>query len=446
MSLSVCLSVSGGRERWRETDGERGRGREREREAVRGHGRGNRQMEERLRQRCKTREGRGLAGVLLVGVVGVVAALGTRQVSCRGDVQDELAWAFLNKYPAQYTTRRLHEGEIVQIDGKLDERSWKEAPWTSRPFVDIAQSSYPNIQVPDKFQTRVKVLWDANYLYVAAELFDQLIWADIEGHNERLTDGHAPYWNDDFEIFIDAFGSTHSYKEMEFNLRNASYDVLWNVPDKGMSSRGVPCYDNSNNDNSKQSAAPPAPATSTANAASMYSKYACQNTTFNGGTWTMVGGTTGMVSATSFRNSRDDVYGSAYTPFTFDDRPTSWIIELRLPIRKGEGHGGLLDTATSNSKMDGYEEDTDVLLAGDPLRSTRWWWIDFARAEHPLLMVPGINRDFTSPDYDNMCQEVQRQWPTLLGSDAWSCYFEWVWQQIGPQVIVIIIIIIITIY
>src|SRR5437867_1688147 len=53
----------------------------------------------------------------------------------------------------------------IAIDGKLDDPAWKDAPWTD-DFVDIEGDAKPK----PRFRTRAKMLWDDQYLYIAAEL------------------------------------------------------------------------------------------------------------------------------------------------------------------------------------------------------------------------------------------------------------------------------------
>ena len=65
-------------------------------------------------------------------------------------------------------------------------------------------------------------------MYVGVELREPFIFANVTGHN---TANGPPYHDNDVEVFIDAFGSTHHYKEFEMSARNATYDVLWGVPD-----------------------------------------------------------------------------------------------------------------------------------------------------------------------------------------------------------------------
>ena len=53
----------------------------------------------------------------------------------------------------------------LAIDGKLDEPAWASASW-SDPFVDIEGDRRPR----PRFRTRMKMAWDDEYFYVAAEL------------------------------------------------------------------------------------------------------------------------------------------------------------------------------------------------------------------------------------------------------------------------------------
>src|SRR5262249_59280634 len=52
-----------------------------------------------------------------------------------------------------------------RIDGRLDDAAWRDAPWTD-DFVDIEGDVKPR----PRFRTRAKMLWDADYFYVVAEL------------------------------------------------------------------------------------------------------------------------------------------------------------------------------------------------------------------------------------------------------------------------------------
>lgn len=102
-----------------------------------------------------------------------------------------------------------------EIDGKLDEIAWGRTAWTD-DFVDIEGPRKP----APRFRTRVKMLWDDTYLYVAAELEEPHVWA-------TLTERDAVIFHDnDFEVFIDPDGDTHRYYELEVNALGTVWDLL----------------------------------------------------------------------------------------------------------------------------------------------------------------------------------------------------------------------------
>jgi hypothetical protein len=106
-------------------------------------------------------------------------------------------------------------GSPIQIDGRLDKAVWRDVPWTDA-FVDIEGERRPK----PRFRTRVKMLWDDHYFYVAAELEEPHVWATLTQHD-------AIIFNDnDFEVFIDPNGDNHEYYEFEMNALNTGWDLL----------------------------------------------------------------------------------------------------------------------------------------------------------------------------------------------------------------------------
>ena len=65
--------------------------------------------------------------------------------------------------PLRYECRRATTP--IRVDGRLDDAAWKDAPWTAA-FVDIEGDA----KTRPRFQTRVKLLWDDRFLYIAAEM------------------------------------------------------------------------------------------------------------------------------------------------------------------------------------------------------------------------------------------------------------------------------------
>ncbi len=113
-----------------------------------------------------------------------------------------------------YTTN-----EKISIDGKLNENAWKNATFSDL-FVDIEGESFP----APLHDTRFKMLWDAEYLYIGAWLEEPHIWAT---YTERES---VIFHENDFEIFIDPNGDTHNYYEIEVNALNTIWDLLLAKP------------------------------------------------------------------------------------------------------------------------------------------------------------------------------------------------------------------------
>jgi len=103
----------------------------------------------------------------------------------------------------------------IVIDGKMNEKSWKKAEWTSK-FEDIEGDKKP-LPLQD---TRVKMLWDSEYLYIAAVLDEEHIWA-YQNKKDQIV-----FHENDFEVFIDPDGDTENYYELEINAINNTFDLF----------------------------------------------------------------------------------------------------------------------------------------------------------------------------------------------------------------------------
>ncbi|WP_337104100.1 carbohydrate-binding family 9-like protein [Paenibacillus sp. YIM B09110] len=115
--------------------------------------------------------------------------------------------------PEHYLCRRA-QGPL-ELDGRVDKPFWAAAEWTG-DFVDIEGDLRPK---PAK-QTRVKMLWDDEYFYFAAELIEDQIWATLTERDSVI------FYDNDFEIFIDPDGDSHQYYEFEINALNTVWDLL----------------------------------------------------------------------------------------------------------------------------------------------------------------------------------------------------------------------------
>ena len=86
------------------------------------------------------------------------------------------------------------------LDGVPDDDAWQQANW-----VDLQYSILGTAPLPEDFSGRYKVVWTHDYLYVLAEITDDIL---IDSTPDPL----VSYWNDDtLEFFIDedASGGDH---------------------------------------------------------------------------------------------------------------------------------------------------------------------------------------------------------------------------------------------
>jgi hypothetical protein len=115
--------------------------------------------------------------------------------------------------PKHYSAAFARAAPVV--DGELNDAVWSNVPWTD-DFTDIEGDKQP---VP-YYKTRCKMVWDKDYLYVAAVIKDPDVWAYVKNHDEVV------FQDDDFEIFIDPLNTSHQYYEIEVNAINTIWDLF----------------------------------------------------------------------------------------------------------------------------------------------------------------------------------------------------------------------------
>jgi hypothetical protein len=101
------------------------------------------------------------------------------------------------------------------IDGLINESDWYNVPW-SEYFVDIEGDLKPE----PTYKTRIKMLWDNDFLFIAAELEEPNVWANLTQRESII------FYDNDFEVFIDPNGDTHHYVEYEMNAFNTQWDLM----------------------------------------------------------------------------------------------------------------------------------------------------------------------------------------------------------------------------
>ena len=121
--------------------------------------------------------------------------------------------------PQGYVCR--HATGPITVDGRLEEPDWQRASWTT-DFVDIQGAAKPK----PRFRTRAKLLWDEDYLYIAAEIEEPHVWATLTQHDSVI------FRDNDFEVFMDPNGDSHEYYEFEMNALNTGWDLLLKKPYK----------------------------------------------------------------------------------------------------------------------------------------------------------------------------------------------------------------------
>jgi len=125
--------------------------------------------------------------------------------------------------PQPYVCRFTEEP--IAIDGSLDDAAWENA-------LEVGEFRMPWLGADDRpavRATRAKLLWDREYLYVAADMDDADLYADITEHDGQTWD------NDVFELFLKPAAGKPAYYEFQVTPRNTQFDCF--IPRRGHVSR-----------------------------------------------------------------------------------------------------------------------------------------------------------------------------------------------------------------
>jgi len=123
----------------------------------------------------------------------------------------------LQSQPKTYAVTKIDQA--IVIDGRDQEAAWRSAPWTDL-FVDIQGEAMP----APAYQTRAKMTWDNEHLYIYAQLTEPHIWGNLVNHDDII------YHNNDFEVFIKPNIHQSEYYELEVNVLNTIFDLLLSKP------------------------------------------------------------------------------------------------------------------------------------------------------------------------------------------------------------------------
>jgi hypothetical protein len=119
--------------------------------------------------------------------------------------------------PKSYTL--FNTKTTLKIDGELDEKAWLDSRWSDF-FIDIEGDLKP---VPT-FKTRVKMLWDEKYLYIAAQMQEPHIWANNKPEKDII------FRDNVFKIFIDPDNNMNDDFEIQINPQNNMLFLIMNKP------------------------------------------------------------------------------------------------------------------------------------------------------------------------------------------------------------------------
>jgi hypothetical protein len=151
---------------------------------------------------------------------------------------------FSTSSPAQQTTRSqndprpvahatLRQGEIT-IDGRLDEAAWAAAT----PITEFAQS-VPDEGRPPSQKTEIRILYDANAIYIGARMFDSLGAKGVRSalaRRDQIMTGVNNLTSDRIAFVFDTFRDKNTRTWFELNPAgvkgdqqngDASYDPVW---------------------------------------------------------------------------------------------------------------------------------------------------------------------------------------------------------------------------
>lgn len=277
-------------------------------------------------------------------------------------------------YPTHYVAHELQPGELITLDGRLDDPAWEGVPWLDN-FLDLAgpryagkgnftwqeaSRSYAQRFTGSENPTRVKVRWDDSYLYIGAELRSRSVAATVTGHCGDLASSVwtgtpvLPYFDDDFEVFINAAQDNYYYVEFETNARNATYSTLWSLPQAGLGSVAPECGGGGG------------------------ARDVCCDTQWNGGKGLCDHGVEVERGAWTM-----EMYEAAERPgagmlAATHNGTDLWSLEVRFPLLSRPGaHGGLINADDPARHYPGTDP-----FALDPNRGRRYWWATFANALH----------------------------------------------------------------
>jgi len=163
---------------------------------------------------------RGLAGLVLAGLWAAAAMAQDEEPQPVEDLLPPADAPVVQSQPSPEVYYCPRAAGLIVIDGNIDDAPWDDAPWSSE-FVDILGRAAPE----PRYVTAVKLLWDSEFLYIAAVLEEPQLQGSFLERDSYIFQG-----DNDFEVFIDPDGDTHNYFELGINALGTVYDLLLTRP------------------------------------------------------------------------------------------------------------------------------------------------------------------------------------------------------------------------
>ena len=135
--------------------------------------------------------------------------------------------------PRPVAQATLRQGEIM-VDGSLDETAWAAA----KPITELVQG-VPDEGKPPSQKTEIRILYDANAIYIGARMFDSLGAKGVRGalaRRDQVMNGDNNLTSDHIAFVFDTFRDKNSRTWFELNPDgvkgdhqngDASYDPVW---------------------------------------------------------------------------------------------------------------------------------------------------------------------------------------------------------------------------
>ncbi|ORX90117.1 hypothetical protein K493DRAFT_340224 [Basidiobolus meristosporus CBS 931.73] len=131
------------------------------------------------------------------------------------------------KVPSPKTHVSYRASGPIVLDGKLDDPAWEKVPWTDY-FGNIQGPA--GIAPPPVMNTRVKIMFDDEYIYVGAQIDEEVIRAKT-----KYCEGEK--WDDnDFQFYLDAERTNTNLKVIKMNALGLYESLIY---DKPPSNKGV---------------------------------------------------------------------------------------------------------------------------------------------------------------------------------------------------------------